>query len=465
MRRWIISAGLWLLMAALSVPVAMGAYSAHQNDQDVANFLGAYPFARGTKLDDCALCHPGGKQGSKNYGSCDYCHLTYGLQAPHSQPVPLNEYGKAYKTAGRTQDALKGIENVDSDGDHFLNGEEIQALFFPGDGNDYPGLTPAPAVVMNLERLLLLPSHSQFLLMNASKSEDTYARYSGVKVKDLLNYAGIRSDATQITVFAPDGFSKTFPIDAEDPQTPSGIQYDVMGPYPKGFFYGGLDFVSYAYVPWYVRDGARISDRVFMLLAFMRDGDPLARGRLVRDASNPSRLVLDGEGPYRLVPPQKIAGGPDRPQTSPAQGDGWDYDANKDHNAGSSVRSVAAIKVEPLPDGSTDFRWTEGGWNLVDKGRVVIYGAIDPETHAIKGQTVDEDGESLPDVRISFGLASLGQVGETTSGRRGNFRKALPVGEYVVIPSKPGYRFAPPSALVQLSDCGYQLEFMGVPSP
>jgi len=42
----------------------------------------------------------------------------------------------------------------------------------------------------------------------------------------------MRSEATQITVFAPDGFSKTFLIDAPDPQTAPNIQYDVMGPYP-----------------------------------------------------------------------------------------------------------------------------------------------------------------------------------------------------------------------------------------
>ena len=39
---------------------ALAAYSSHQNDQDIGNFLTVYPFAKSTKLDDCVLCHPGG---------------------------------------------------------------------------------------------------------------------------------------------------------------------------------------------------------------------------------------------------------------------------------------------------------------------------------------------------------------------------------------------------------------------
>ncbi len=72
------------LGSGLAVP-AWAAYSAHQNDIDVNNFLANYPFARSTKLDDCSLCHPGGKIGSKSYGSCEYCHQSYGLKEPHGR--------------------------------------------------------------------------------------------------------------------------------------------------------------------------------------------------------------------------------------------------------------------------------------------------------------------------------------------------------------------------------------------
>ncbi|MBP1713534.1 MAG: putative rane protein, partial [Deltaproteobacteria bacterium] len=349
-----------VVLAGFLVTLGLAAYSSHQNDQDVRNFLSVYPFAQFTKLDDCSLCHPGGTSSGKSYGSCDYCHITYGLAPPHGQ-VPLNPYGQAYKNAGRNESAVRAIEQSDSDGDRYSNLAEIQGLSFPWDPLDYPGLKKAPAVAMNMERILKLTDHSQLLLSNASKSTDNYARYRGVKIKDLLQHVGLRPEATQITVFAPDGFSKTFPIDAPDPQTPSAIQYDVMGPYPFGYYYGGLDFVEYNYYPGYFYDGHIIRDRLYMMLGYLRDGDPLDKGKLVPDPKNPGRLVLEGEGPYRLVLPQKIAGGPDRPSTAPRVGDGWDYDPLKDHNAGSSVRSVTAIRVEPLPAETTDFNWTESG--------------------------------------------------------------------------------------------------------
>jgi hypothetical protein len=228
--------GLGILWLGIMATPALAAYSSHQNDQDINDFLAVYAFARSSKLNDCSLCHPGGSitQNGKTttYGSCDYCHLTYGLQTPHGN-VPLNAYGQAYKGAGRNQNAIKGIESADSDVDSFSNLTEITALTFPGDKKDYPGLSPAPVVVMNLERILKLKGYSQFYLNNASKSTDWYARYAGARMSDLLKQVGMRSEATQITVFAPDGFSKTFQIDAPDPQTPSNIQYDVMGTYPR----------------------------------------------------------------------------------------------------------------------------------------------------------------------------------------------------------------------------------------
>ena len=452
---WFLVLGL-LWTITMTMP-ALAAYSSHQNDQDINNFLAVYPFARSTKLDDCSLCHSGSPD-SKS-GSCDYCHQTYHLQPPHGQ-VPLNPYGQAYKDKGRDQVALRNIEGLDSDGDGYTNIVEIKALTFSGDSKDYPGLIPAPAIVMNLERILQLPDYSEFLLLNASKDTDWYARYGGVKISDLLRYVGVSQEATQITVFAPDGFSKTFPFDAPDPQTPTNIQYDVMGPYPYGYYFGGLDFVNYSFAPNHLVNGNQIPDKLYMLLGYLRDGDPLTKGKI-----NPATLKLDGEGPYRLIPPQKIAGGPDRPSTLSPVGDGWDYDKNKDHNAGSSVRSVVAIRVEPLPQGTTDFKWTEGGWNLVDNARLVIYGAINPHTYPITGKALDNTGNPVADVQISFGLISLGKVGETKSGADGKFHIKLPIGEYVVIPSKAGYIFDPESISIQLSGAGYKMNFTAYPTP
>ena len=452
---WILVLG--FLWAMVMTTPALAAYSSHQNDQDVNNFLAVYPFAKSTKLDDCALCHPGSPNGKS--GSCDYCHKTYGLDG--SGTVPMNSYGQDYKAFGRSQAAFGVIDfqNKDSDGDGKANLEEIQALAFPGDPKDYPGLVSAPAIGLNLERILRLPDYSEFLLLNASKSQDFYARYRGVKIMDLLKYAGARKEATHITVFSPDGFSQKFPINA--PSDPTDLPYNVMGPYPYGTYYGGLDFVDYSFIPNHIDYGDRIPDRLYMLLAYLRDGDPLTPGKI-----NPTNLKLDGEGPYRLIPPQKIAGHPDRPEATPANpGDGFNYGANNDHNAGYSARTVAAIRVEPLPSGTTDFNWYEGGWNLVDKAKLVIYGAINPRTYWIWGNVADSQGKLVPDVQISFGLISLGQVGGGASSSKGTFKIDLPEGEYIAIPSKPGYAFEPESIKFQLSQTGYRMEFIAYPVP
>jgi hypothetical protein len=451
---WLMVVGLFGTVVALTA--ALAAYSSHQNDQDVNNFLAVYPFAKSTKLDDCALCHKSGTIGKNTYGSCDYCHQTYKTSEPHGKIVDtLNSYGMAYNNA---KGDLKAIENLDSDGDGYTNIQEIQALTFPGAIKDYPGLVFAPAVGMNLERLLKLPSYSEFLFLNASNSRDFYATYRGVKVMDLLKYAGITRNATQITVFSPDGYSMTFPIDVPDPQTdPNTVQYDVMGPYPYGTYYGGLDFVDYGIVPGCIDDGDRIPDKLYMLLAYMRDGDPLTPGK-----TNPTTSKLDGEGPYRLVPPQKIAGSPDRGCKDKPVGDDWDCNSSKNHNAGSSARTVAAIRVDPLPAGTTDFNWYEGGWNLVDKAKLLIYGAIDPRTYPVEGKVTDDSGNAIADVKITFSLLSLGQVGEvTTSSAGAHFKKRfeggkfqidLPAGEYTVVPFKEGCTFSPASLSISLPD-------------
>jgi hypothetical protein len=473
----------WMMVLGFLVTVAtaspsLAAYSAHQNDQDISNFLAVYPFAKSTKLDDCSLCHTSGKIGKKTYGSCDYCHQVYKTEEPHGDILAtLNSFGLAYNDAGRDQAALATIEGSDSDADTFTNIDEIRALAFPGNSKDYPGLVPAPAIGMNFKELLKLPEHRQFLLFNASNSRDFYARYNGVKILDLLNHAGIKNNATQITVFSPDGYSMAFPIDVSDPQTdPATVQYDVKGPYPKGTYYGGFDFVDYSTIPGGLKDGDRIPDELHMLLAYLRDKDPLTIGKLVPDTSNPGTLKLDGEGPYRLIPPQKIAGSPDRGCKETPVGDGWDCDNSKNHNAGSSARTVAAIRVDPLPDGTTDFDWYEGGWNLVDKAKLVIYGAIKPPTYTVNGKVSEaSSGNGVPDVKLVFSLLSLANVAETTTSsasgnkKSGEFQKTLPVGEYTVVPSKEGCTFTPAPLLISIpysdSDSKYDIYITATCAP
>ena len=109
-----------------------------------------------------------------------------------------------------------------------------------------------------------------------------------------------------------------------------------------------------------------------MLLAIFRDGAPLVPGRLTGDNN------LEGEGPFRVILPQKAPGPPDERSTAPDQKVFWPFDDNADHSAGFSTRTATMIKVEPLPEGTTDVDPLEAGWDFVDQEKLIIYGAIDP---------------------------------------------------------------------------------------
>ena len=79
----------------------------------------------GTKLDSCNSCHTSGG------GS------------------PRNPYGIAFSESGRN---FASIENLDPDNDGFTNLEEINALTFPGDPEDYPqdGSQTSSGTVINI---------------------------------------------------------------------------------------------------------------------------------------------------------------------------------------------------------------------------------------------------------------------------------------------------------------------------
>ena len=225
-----------------------------------------------------------------------------------------------------------------------------------------------------------------------------------------------------------------------------------MGPYPRGYYYGELDFVEYSARPAYP-NGQEIPNELHMLLAYERQGGALEEGRL---ELSEGRMTLEGEGPLRLVVPQKVKGAPDRSVNDAPQGDVWDYDRDKDHNAGFCVRSVTAIRVEPLPEGTTDFNWYEGGWEMVNEKEVVIYGAINPPTCPVTGDILAANGSPLGGVQVSFGHA-----GWTTSDAAGHFQIDLPLGKYTMIPSESGYLFKPEEVTFHLSSKGYSKGFVG----
>jgi hypothetical protein len=406
--KWITAIGLLLVFVGISV--AYAAYS-HQNETDSANFLAVYPGAKGTKLDSCTTCHRSGSytQNGKTttLGSCQYCHAitNYDPKALNFQDT-LNPYGMDYLKYGRSEAAIKAIAGLDSDADHYSNAVEIAALRYPGDPNDDPTKVFAPSKVYSLKQIEAMPQHAQFLLLNASKSTDTYAQYSGPTMEHLLKPLVLPS-ATQVTVVSPDGFSQTHPFANDHTLN----VYYVNGTYPAAtYFYDAQADVNLNSTGWCdysspFAKGRTNGDAIDnpgglrMILATKRDGAYLAPGIL--NISN----KLDGEGPYRLVPPQTVVGPPDQRSTATSSSDPnkwiWPYQSNGDHNAGFSTRSTTMLRVEPLPPGTTDINLLEAGWNYIDSGNIVVYGAINPLENIKEDlATLLSDVKALP--RTSF---------------------------------------------------------------
>lgn len=374
------------LLALLLATTAWGAYH-HGGDTDSDVFRLVYPGTAGTKLDSCAACHTGGKyqKGEKwvTLGSCQWCHYSYGYDESGDIDSTLNPYGRAYRDNGRNEDALREIETLDSDGDAYSNGDEIAAVRFPGNADDDPSKVPAPYRVYSRDELQALPQHTQFMLMNTHKSGDFYAEYSGVTMADLLDDAGIRPEAEGIRVFAPDGWAQYHPLEPdEDP-----LFYHVYGTYPRATYYyddeaafgnedeGIPSWCDYSAPSCDGRahgEDIEVENGLQMLLAITRDGNYLTDGELTVENK------LDGEGPFRVVPPQKAPGPPDQSLYYEILECKWPFDDAADHNAGFATRSATIIKVDPLPEGTTDIDTAEAGWDYVDRKKIVVYGAIDP---------------------------------------------------------------------------------------
>ena len=364
--------------------VSSQAYRGHENDGDIHAFVNAYPDTVGTRLDDCQTCHRGAEVESDTgkisaLNPCLYCHLIpypdEGLVsgAPIAYADTLNPYGLAYKTAGRSQDALEDIAGDDSDGDTFANDAEIDALRYPGDADSKPGQPTVPLITYEWADIAALDYHEQFLLLNSHKQEfDNYASYGGVKVKTLLEAAGADlANATGVTFIAPDGYMVDLDIALVNSAFPAGLFYANLD--PGSFADAGQGFVEYpAVMPEGLTDGGAIPGEQWLLLGYKRDGADLATAFL-----DPVSGKLEEEGAYRNIVPQEVPGSPDRGSNySPSDyADGFDYDDAKDHNAGRCVRGIVAIRVNPMPEGYEEFDWKNGGFSLIEKRQLIVYGA------------------------------------------------------------------------------------------
>ncbi|MDQ1336632.1 MAG: hypothetical protein QG552_3582 [Thermodesulfobacteriota bacterium] len=412
-----------IFMVMVTVSVVLSAYH-HEGENDSPNFLAQYPDKAGTKLDHCALCHTGGKYEQKgkwvSLGSCQWCHYKYGYDGSGNIVDTLNTYGMDYLVSGRNQSALAAIADKDSDGDGYGNAVEIAAIRYPGNANDDPSKVPAPSRVYTKAQLEAMSQHTQFMLMNTSRSGDFYAEYTGVPVEDLLKDAGILGSASGITVFSPDGWSDYHPLEADpDPEL-----YHVNGIYPEALFYydteadtainltdGWCDYGAPSCAGRKHLDSIVNANGLKMILAFKREGQNMEPGVLGDDNK------LSGEGPFRIVPPQKVSSPPDQSSNAANQDVIWPYDYDWDHNAGSATRTVTIIRVEPLPEGTTDVDVLEAGWKYVDEEKIIVYGAIadtNPPIPDIKingqdGPLTVSTGDSIS---VTVGLAAGSRLGQ-----------------------------------------------------
>jgi hypothetical protein len=104
-------------------------------------------------------------------------------------------------------------------------------------------------------------------------------------------------------------------------------------------------------------------------------------GKILEDSSYEKGTGrLAGEGPFRLIKPQRDLRGdparpgrPDRSVKAKTYGDGWDFNAAIDHNAGACVRGACVIRLNPAPPGFEEYDW-KNGWPLIRGRRIVVYG-------------------------------------------------------------------------------------------
>jgi hypothetical protein len=395
-----------LIVTLLLGPSVFGAYH-HEGESDAAKFLEAYPDKAGTKLDNCNLCHSGGsyvnsKGSTVELGSCQWCHQITGYSDFSRIGETVNAYGDAYYTNGRSALAVTRIDQEDSDADGYTNAVEIAANSFPGNADDYPGLIPAPYRVYTRDQLEALGAHTQFMLMNTSRSGDFYAEYTGVPMKDLLDDAGLLDSATGIWVYAPDGWGQNHPLTynadldmyhvyGNEPgqsyqYPPATYYYDLQADVDLNPDSGWCDYSAPSCAGRSHGDAIPVSGGLKAILAYQREGAYLDM-KVLNDENK-----LDGEGPFRVVVPQKYVNAPDQSSKSSDQDVTWPYTYEWDHNAGSCSRSATIIKIEPLPAGTTDIDILEAGWSYVDQEKIIVYGAIDGTDSNGNGVLDSEEG-------------------------------------------------------------------------
>jgi len=372
------------IMMIVSVAGVYSAYMAHK-DKDSPVVLAAYPQLAGAALDDCALCHrrgeapaPGDPSGELvPVNSCDYCHHVVRGGEKHAG-LTLNSYGFDYLSAGADAEALAEISGMDSDGDGVSNSDEIAQLTMPGDAESRPGVPEAPHVVLSLDELKRsgLPIVEQTIFVNVSKSRegDSYRTFRGFRVEDVIEYAGVAEGVESIDLISVDTYRTAMSM---------GQLAGVYEQSPPVFGLGMEDLGECGWVKYEAEglEEGKPLPPAGVLLTFEMGGVEYGPATL-----DPGSGKLRGYGPFRLVAPQMIEPGlPDI--SSRATHECIDKVPGKYHyrpdgsekNSDYCVKSVVAIRANPLPEGTVDYNWQKEAMDLLEEGRIVVYGAIVPK--------------------------------------------------------------------------------------
>ncbi|MFH1538595.1 MAG: GEGP motif-containing diheme protein [bacterium] len=365
----------------VSTASALAYYAAHK-DKDSPVVLGVYPQLAGTALDGCCLCHRGGEAlapgdssgKAVKVGSCDFCHDLVRGKEKHAR-LTLNSYGLDYLEAGADAGALRAIEEKDSDGDGVSNGEEIESLTPPGDPSKKPGLPAAPLKILSLDELKKsgIPILEQTIFVNVSKSPegDSYRTFRGFMLKDVVALAGAREDSASVDVISIDTYQKTFSF------AQLGEAYPQAEPV---FGFGKDDLGDCGWVRYdapSLEPGKPLPD-ANILLTFETQGSEYGPAEYDSETG-----TLKGYGPFRLVAPQMVNPGPPdsssraTPECAAKAPAEYKYHKDYEKNSDYCVKSVIAIRVNPLPPGTTDPDRRKDALEHLKSGRIVIYGNID----------------------------------------------------------------------------------------
>jgi hypothetical protein len=100
------------------------------------------------------------------------------------------------------------------------------------------------------------------------------------------------------------------------------------------------------------------------------------------------------------------------------------------------VRCVVAIRIEPLPAGTTDFNWYEGGWDYIDNQQFVVYGNI---LNGNVSGTVTRKGTTQPIDKVKI-VSDRGGYITLTNSEGGFSLVGLKLGTYTLTASAAGYK-------------------------